>query len=110
MNSSDDEGLMDFVMKKDISKHANNSAAPNVNRMMGMNPLAMKISGGNPLINKFKPSIGTIKPLAGATGTRPMFMGKTLAINKHRMKSLNLSNLNKQKMGIVISNTNFYRL
>jgi hypothetical protein len=94
MNSSDDEGLMDFVMKKDISKHANNSAAQNVNRSMGMNPLAMKISGGNPLINKFKPSIGAVKPL-GATGSRPMFMGKTLAINKHRMKSLNLSHLNK---------------
>ena len=109
MNSSDDEGIMDFVMKKDISKHANNPAAPNINRVIGMNPLAMKISGGNPLINKFKPSIGTIKPL-GATGGRPMFMGKTLAINKHRMKSLNLSHLNKQKMGIIISNTNFYRL
>lgn len=105
MNSSDDEGLMDFVMKKDISKNTiNNTAAagPNVNRMM-TNPLAMKISGGNPLINKFKPAIGALKPMGTSGGGRHMFMGKTLAINKHRMKSLNLSNLNKQKIGNAIT-------
>lgn len=92
MNSSDDEGIMDFVTKKDISRHGNiTNQTPNVNRMHGLNPLAMKIAGGNPLINKFKQtSMG---------GGRHTFMGKTLAINKHRMKSLNLSNLNKQKMG-----------
>lgn len=98
MNSSDDEGLLDFVMKRDISKHAVNSAAPNVNRTMNVNPLTMKISGGNPLINKFKPSVGSMKTMV-TNGGRQIFMGKTLAINKHRMKSLNLSNLNKQKMG-----------
>lgn len=59
--------------------------------MVGLNPLAMKIAGGNPLINKFKPT---------SIGGRHTLMGKTLAINKHRMKSLNLSNLNKQKMGM----------
>lgn len=100
---------MDFVMKKDISKHAMNTSAPNVNRMMGMNPLAMKISGGNPLINKFKPAIGTLKPM-NTSGGRHMFMGKTLAINKHRMKSLNLSNLNKQKMGNLLQFIHHIRL
>ena len=95
MNSSDDEGLMDFVMKKDISKQAATTAASIVNRITGMNPISMKISRENPLINKFKPVIGAHKPMTGGSGGRPLFMGKTLAINKNRMKSLNLSNLNK---------------
>ena len=55
----------------------------------------MKI-GGNPMLNKFRPS-GSL----GSGGNKShMFMGKTLSINKHhKLKSLNLSSLSRQKMG-----------
>jgi hypothetical protein len=50
----------------------------------------------NPLMNKFRPQMR----MGGKShGGRPMFMGKTLAINKTKMKSLNLGSFNKQKMG-----------
>lgn len=103
-NSSDDEGLMDFVMKKDISKNHIQPGSTGVplNRLSSSGgPSGMKIgAGGNSLMGKFsKPSgsAGGGGPSGG--GMKHMFIGKTLSIHKHKMKSLNLSSLSKQRLG-----------
>ena len=59
MNSSDDEGLMDFMMKKDISKTATLGGANYMQKPI--QPIGMKIGGGNPLMNKFKPNSSSIR-------------------------------------------------
>lgn len=87
-HSSEDEGLMDFVMKKDISR---GQAQP-------------QIRSAHPMFSKF----GGRPGLAGKSlGGKPVMMGgKTLSISKNhqaKMKSLNLSSLNKQKMGMLYS-------
>ena len=62
-SSGDEEGLMDFVMKKDISKGNQAGSGPGGQNkmvmqrsMLGMGSLGMKLGGGSSgmLMNKFK--------------------------------------------------------
>ena len=101
MNSSDDEGLMDFVMKKDISKGGGAPAQEGTSlphKAPGHHSFGMMkhhTGGGGVLGHKFHRPNGQ----GGKAGH--MFIGKTLSIHKsHRpMKSLNLSALGHKKIG-----------